>query len=249
MDTGNAVSAVPVLWLYARGYGERGATVRSRMLAELAGLGNRGLRTAFASIHASDLAEMLSAPRASLSSFRIPAHVLSFTRTRGFFFPGSLVSSGTWASLTPGERCVLVAIAASAHRKDWHDEGDYANEPQPFREWLERYGDVHTFRVLTSEEEELHERPSVRRLALVSDTQLANMTGMHASSVSRSVNRLVDRDGSLLAVYSTPQQRYYLLPPAMWGDTETRIENSQYPQPIRPRWVSSFCGALSDGNT
>lgn len=243
-DTGNAVSLAPVLWLFAHGHEGRLATVKSRSLAHLSGLCTRTFRAALSKMNSVALIEMLCPPRPALTSFRVPAHLLSNSPKNSFYIPGVIVANGTWASLTPAEQCVLVALAATARRMEWCDD-TYEQESKPFLEWLDSYGAVYDFRVLARAKDypkedvhnsdETYEYLAAHRVTRLSNEQLAALTGMHASSVSRAVARLVRRPEPLLAVYNTPEQRFYLLPPVMWGNTATRVEASQYAQPRVPR--------------
>jgi hypothetical protein len=222
MDGGNAISLLPVLWMYAHGHEDHQATVRSRTLAQLAGLGRKGMYAAMATVHDSGLMEWAGWRENRLISFRVRPGVFTAKPQSGFYVPGSLVADGTWAALSPGERCVLIALASAARRKDFHSEDD-SMEGEAFYSWLHGHRAIS----LASNERFVEENEgafdyeweAVRRLACMSGLALASKTGMHPASVSRAVTKLVAREPSILSIYETPHKRYYLLPPAVWANT------------------------------
>jgi hypothetical protein len=232
--------------------------VRLGAIAELSGLGRRGMQRALSSISVSGLAQLFPAPKAGLISFRTAGDVLSTSQSGSFYFPGSLVAEGTWASLTAGERCVLVAIASAARRLEWNHD-TRKEESRSFLQWLDSYGALETLQLFSDanyDSQEAEADPDeafnilvARRVARLTDVQLAASTGMHASSVSRSVIRLVNGVESLLAVYDTLEERQYLLPPASWGDSASRVHALQYGCCETPRWVAGTWSAFSDGDT
>jgi len=230
MDAGNAVSLLPVLWLYAHGHEHHHATVRFRTVAQLAGLGSKGMNCAMAAIRETGLMNFVSCPGNALLTFRVTPNVFTANPQCGFYVPGSLVADGTWAALSPGERCVLIALASAARRKDFHSEDDW-DEGERFRSWLNSHravsGESNLKWIDESEHAFEYEWEAARRLACMTGVSLASSSGMHPASVSRAVNKLVSRMPSILSIYDTSWGRYYLLPPAVWANTAVRVQLSR----------------------
>jgi hypothetical protein len=241
-DGGRSCTLAPVMWLLSRGFGDIGAYAQAHQLALLTGFDPRTLSSALRDVEETGTIERLDVPHAGVVRFRVNQDVLATGKKAGFILPGSLFGRGTWASLSNGERSVLVAIASRTRGLVWKDEDEYETRYQPeFMRWLESKRAI--CRVQKSlpisgakdredgheyDEEETADRSTMwlaRRCTEATLSCLAQLTGMNRSTVLRCVRKLENVDeGQLLSVYPYDRGTFFHLPEPRWADWSTQCD-------------------------
>lgn len=210
---GGAVSLLPVLLLLACRTGE--VRIRRSELRILAGIRPSAIARGLEQLRLHEVLTQWSEANGELvivvrAEFRHPGN--SF-----FFFPGYLITSGSWAGLTPRARLVLLTLAAFAHGQ-WHRLEEYAETE--VIEWMDSLGALEDGRSVPGDDYSL----MARRLGSFHLIELSRATGLRENELELVLKELARHPAGPVELHELEDPEspwnlgrfYYHLPAPVW---------------------------------
>lgn len=142
-----AVSLLPVLALFARGHGRKGASVRIERLATISGLSRGDVSSGFELLANEGIVRDLGSRFPIMKRFSMEELLGSDNGPQRFTITGALFDNGIWSRLDPEEKVVLIAVRAILRNEQRFfslDDDLCATEETEWREKMESLGPAYT---------------------------------------------------------------------------------------------------------
>jgi len=224
-DKGATISALPVMALLSVGRGVDGAECSTGRLAALSGISGRDLRSVRDSLRSGALIEMLPGASRGRWRFRPTTQLVSGGYERRFYFLGAMITSGTWSSLSCGQRNLLIVLAALAPSITREIDVDALLDalgptglPSVVEEFVEENAepDVDWEDPIVKKGEGFPTW-SIRRIYHASWTELCSLTGMPLPAIRDCVIPLLLSGADMLLLDISAHGMWYCLMEPLWG--------------------------------